>query len=75
MNGITDNIFLFRNTREVLKAEKWCVENRIIHKIMPVPRHISSECGMCLFVDSGSVKCLTEGLLELNIQVNIGSHK
>ena len=41
-------IMLFQNIRQVILAERWCVENRLYVKVIPVPRTYSSECGMCL---------------------------
>lgn len=52
-------LFLFENTRAVIKAEKLCRENGIHCKIIPVPREISSECGMALEINnefSGKIK-------------------
>ncbi len=73
MEDSRGKIFLFRNTREVLKAEKWCIENHIKHKVMPVPRHISSECGMSLQIASLDVERLSEGLKTQCIIVKIHS--
>jgi len=41
-------IFLFQNIRQVIMAERWCVENRLDVKVIPMPRLYSTECGMCL---------------------------
>ncbi len=41
-------IFLFQNIRQVIQAERWCVENKLDVKVIPVPRPYSTECGMCL---------------------------
>ncbi len=43
-------IFLFQNIRQVILAERWCVDNKLEAKVIPVPRPYSSECGMCLEV-------------------------
>lgn len=43
-------IFLFQNIRQVILAERWCVENNLEVKVVPVPKPYSSECGMCLEV-------------------------
>jgi hypothetical protein len=45
-------IFLFQNIRQVILAERWCVENSLEVKVIPVPRPYSSECGMCLEMNS-----------------------
>jgi hypothetical protein len=41
-------IVLFQNIRQVIKAERWCVENKMEVKVIPVPKPYSTECGMCI---------------------------
>lgn len=41
-------IFLFDTTREAIAAESACREEGIKFRIVPVPREISSRCGMSL---------------------------
>ena len=41
---------LLKNMRSAIKAEAWCREQEIRCEVVPVPRQISSECGMCLEV-------------------------
>lgn len=48
MMSENSEIFLFQNIRQVILAERWCVENRLDVKVIPVPRPYSTECGMCL---------------------------
>jgi hypothetical protein len=43
-------IFLFPSVSYALKAEKILKEQGITHKLIPVPRHIGSDCGVCLRV-------------------------
>ena len=43
-------VFLFPSVSHTLKAEKILKEQGIVHKLIPVPRHISSDCGVCLRV-------------------------
>jgi hypothetical protein len=44
-------IFLFQNIRQVILAERWCIENKVDVKVIPVPRPYSTECGMCLEIN------------------------
>lgn len=39
---------LFRSIHEVLKAEKLLKKSAAIFELVPVPRQISSECGVCI---------------------------
>jgi hypothetical protein len=41
-------VMLFKAVSYVLKAEKILKTEGIPHKIIPVPKHISSDCGVCL---------------------------
>jgi hypothetical protein len=54
---------LFQSTRAVIRADKLCKQNEIKGKIIPVPREISSECGMAIELDISSkeqVKAILE---------------
>ena len=42
------NLFLFKSTHLVVKAQKYCKQNGIVCKIIPVPRSISTDCGMAI---------------------------
>lgn len=48
---VNREIFLFQNIRQVILAERWCIENKVEVKVIPVPRPYSSECGMCLEIN------------------------
>lgn len=41
-------VVLFDSTSETLLAEKLLKRAGIPHKVIPVPRHISSDCGVCI---------------------------
>ena len=43
-------VFLFPSVSYALRAEKILKDLGIAHKLIPVPRHISSDCGVCLRV-------------------------
>jgi hypothetical protein len=47
-SGETYCIALFYSTNGALLAEKLFKREGITHKIIPVPRHISSDCGVCI---------------------------
>jgi hypothetical protein len=42
---------LFHSIHDVLKAEKIFKKHEIQHELIPVPRNLSSDCGMCIKVD------------------------
>jgi hypothetical protein len=37
-------------------ADKLLKEKRLPHKLIPVPRQISSDCGVCIRIESGFVE-------------------
>ena len=41
-------VMLFKSVSYVLKAEKILKKESLPHKLIPVPKHISSDCGICL---------------------------
>jgi len=45
---MNQGVFLFPSIHFALRAEKLMKEKGIPHKLIPVPRHLSSDCGVCL---------------------------
>jgi hypothetical protein len=43
---------VFPSTRNAIDAEKLCLKNIIPCQVIPVPRHISAECGIALEIDA-----------------------
>ncbi|HOG08302.1 MAG: DUF3343 domain-containing protein [Syntrophales bacterium] len=41
-------VLLFQSVSYAIKAEKILLAAGLPHKLIPVPRHISSDCGVCL---------------------------
>jgi len=58
-------VFLFPSVSHALKAEKILKEQGIVHKLIPVPRHISSDCGVCLRVAVAQQGLVAEALQGL----------
>jgi hypothetical protein len=46
-------VLLFNSVSHAMMAEKILKKEGIPHKLIPVPRHISSDCGVCLCIESG----------------------
>lgn len=55
-------VYIFPSSNYVLKAEKILKELGIAHKIIPVPRHISSDCGVCLRTAADQQEAVNETL-------------
>jgi hypothetical protein len=45
-------VLLFNSVSHAMMAEKILKKEDIPHKLIPVPRHISSDCGVCLRIES-----------------------
>ncbi|UCD71314.1 MAG: DUF3343 domain-containing protein [Syntrophobacterales bacterium] len=61
-------VVLFYSTSGTLVAEKILKRERIEYKLIPVPRHLSSDCGICLrFLreDEGRVMEAIGGKVEI----------
>ncbi len=54
-----------------MKADALCRQHGIACRVLPVPEHISSECGMCLEVEAENTEKCTVVLKENNIQFEI----
>ena len=46
----SDDVILFNAVSNALKAEKILKRENLPHKLIPVPKHISSDCGVCLMI-------------------------
>ena len=51
MSANDGKIFIFRNTHETLTAEKILLRAGFRPQVIPVPKEISSDCGVALLVD------------------------
>ncbi len=63
------HLFLFRSTRDVIKAERELQINGIGQKVIPVPRTISSECGMALQIEPHDRQRGRDALMKAGIEV------
>ncbi len=58
-------ILVFKNTRDVILAEKLLKQELIELEIIPTPRNISSECGMSIRIKK-ETKIYAEKILNTN---------
>lgn len=57
-------VALFRSVQGAIGAEKVLVAAGVAHKLVAVPRHLSSSCGFCLriaWAERGEVEALLSG--------------
>ena len=65
------HVVMFQSVNQTMWADKILKEKGIQHKLIPVPRHISSDCGVCLRISSDQAEnvtaalCGVEGCIEI----------
>lgn len=69
------SIAVFRSAREAIKADRICRDNSLETRVIPVPKHISSECGMCLKLLTQQSERVKEIIEKNNIKVTIYNDK
>jgi hypothetical protein len=52
-----------------LRAEKLLAEVGIRGKLIPVPRHLSSDCGVCLRIDQSAMEIAGELLRNAGLEL------
>lgn len=62
---------LFTSTRAVIQAERLCNKNNLTCRVIPVPRSISSECGMALEIADNEQMRLTELCGNASIKITV----
>jgi hypothetical protein len=60
--AVTYEVLMFTSVSHALRAEKILKEAGIPFKLIPVPRHISSDCGVCLRFSPDYRKQIEEAL-------------
>jgi hypothetical protein len=57
-------VVLFQSVNGALLAEKILKKEGIAYKLIPVPRHLSSDCGVCLRFSSREESQIRKALTE-----------
>jgi hypothetical protein len=60
---------LFDSTSAALRAEKLATAGGVRVKLVPVPRHLSSDCGVCLRLEAADVARVGEILAAGRVPV------
>ena len=55
-------VIVVRSTSHALRAESILQRMNIACKLIPVPRHLSSDCGLCVRIREADQKCVVESL-------------
>jgi hypothetical protein len=62
------SVILFFSTSHALKAEKVVQSIGFNCKLIPVPRHLSSDCGVCLRIASSDKQAVLATLTERQVE-------
>lgn len=61
-------VVLFHSTSYALRAEKVLLGAGIPCKLIPVPRHLSSDCGVCVRVERSNVEAAQHALTMTGVE-------
>jgi hypothetical protein len=62
-------VILVYSTSYAIRAEKVLYQAGISSKLIPVPRHLSSTCGVCLRIDKADVEPALDALQDANVEI------
>lgn len=65
------SILLFQSIHQVMRAESIISKKGYSYQIIPVPSEHSSECGMCIEIDSLNTVSITTELQKYNIEPKV----
>ena len=68
------SVVLFYSTSAAIRAEKLIQQQGLKVKLIPVPRHLSSDCGVCLRFDNNDVEGIRTILKTKEIEYD-GIHR
>ncbi len=60
-------VVLFHSSNYAIRAEKLAKRERIEVKLIPIPRHLSSDCGICLLLAQDDMERVKNLLLSENV--------
>ncbi len=61
-------VILVESTSQALHIEKLIQKQGIESKMIPVPRHLSSDCGVCVRVNRSSIEKIKQIVREHNLE-------
>lgn len=67
-------VILFHTTNHALRAERLLQKAEIGCKLIPVPRHLSSDCGVCVRIARHDRQSAERVLLDARVEM-AGTHE
>jgi hypothetical protein len=62
-------VILFHSTSYAIRAEKVLNKAGIQSKMVPVPRHLSSDCGVCIRIERADREATRQALDEVGVEI------
>jgi len=62
------SVVIFYSTSAAIRAESLAKRNKLMVKLIPVPRNLSSDCGICLQFNNEDKQRMKEILVERKIE-------
>jgi uncharacterized SAM-binding protein YcdF (DUF218 family) len=69
MNEQTYTVLLMQSTSHAIRAEQVLYRAGISAKLIPVPRHLSSDCGVCIRIRRSDVEAAREALQAAGVAI------
>jgi hypothetical protein len=69
MNEQTYKVLLMQSTSHAIRAEQVLYRAGISAKLIPVPRHLSSDCGVCIRIGQSDLKKAQEALQAAKVEI------
>jgi hypothetical protein len=69
MTGNQYAVILVYSTSYALRAEKVLAEAGISCKLIPVPRHLSSDCGVCVRIEQAEQEPALDALERAGVEI------
>lgn len=69
MNTTPMSVVLFHTSNHAFRAEKLLNARDIACRLVPVPRHLSSDCGVCLRVEASGRETVVEILKGAKVEI------
>ena len=63
------SVALFYSVSGALRAEKLLKGENVAFKLIPVPRHLSSDCGICVRFETKEESIVKKVLIESNLEI------
>jgi len=69
MTTVAHTVLLFHTSNHALRAEKLLKQAGVACRLIPVPRHLSSDCGVCVRVDRPDRVAAERAVLDAGVDI------